>query len=187
MSILSIGSGPLTADPRPPSQAFAFVAADRRADGALRNIAIERGRVRIERRIGGIAMRIGLAVSAYRGVALSLAATGLGGTCYKISLVHRDCDLDVELHAALDDRGIVAEWQRWAVYFALPKLIEREPGRFETADVQLGALTIGPRSKPRRRGALLSKRRGRIHRRRRSPMRRMSRVLTGEREIICYE
>ncbi len=61
------------------AKTFTFEAADRRADGALRRVSVDARRVRIERRIGGIAMQIGLMASAYRGVALSLAATNSGG------------------------------------------------------------------------------------------------------------
>ena len=75
----------------------------------------------------------------------------------------------------------------WAAYFALPKLVEREPGRFETAETQLGAVAIGRGLKLRRRGATLSKRRPAIRLRRRVPPRRPSRLVKNEREIICYE
>jgi hypothetical protein len=169
------------------SRNFAAVASDRRADGAERYVLVERSRVLIERRVRGIAMRIDIATSAYHGIGLSLTPTPSGGTCYKLTLVHRDTDLDVELYAALHDRDILAEWQGWAAYLALPRLLEREPGRFQNAMTQIGATTIGPRQKLRRRGAVLSKRRPRIRMRRRVPGRGPTRVLTGAREIISYE
>jgi hypothetical protein len=169
------------------SKTFTFIAADRRADGALRHVSIDARRVRIERRIGGIAMRIGLMASAYRGVALSLVPTKAGGTGYRVSLVHRDRDLDIELHAALDEADGLAMWRDWATYFALPKLVERAPDCFETAAASLGALTLGPRPKLRRRGATLSKRRPSIRLRRRVPFRHETLVFGGEREIISYE
>jgi hypothetical protein len=187
MSVLHNWSRPQTAVSHEGSGAFVFIAADRRADGAVRNVAIERRQVIIERRVAGIAMRIGIAASAYRGVALSLGSTRSGTTFYRVSLVHRDPDLGVELYAARHDRDVVAEWRAWATYFALPKLVEREPGRFETAEIQLGAVAIGHGLKLRRRGAALSKRRPRIRLRRRVPPRRPSRSVKNEREIICYE
>lgn len=167
MSVLHNGNRPQPADSHQGSRALALVAADRRADGEVRKVAIERRQVTIERRVAGIAMRIGVAASAYRGVALSLGSTRSGATFYRVSLVHRDPDLGVELYTARHDHEVVAEWQAWADYFALPKLIEREPGRFETTGAQLGAVAVGHGPKLRRRGGALSKRRPAIRWRRR--------------------
>ena len=187
MSVLHKGSHPQTAVLHEGQRGLVFVAADRRADGAKRNVSIERRHVLIERRVAGIAMRIGLAASAYRGVALLLDATRSGAAFYRVSLVHRDPDLTVELYAAHHDRDVVAEWQAWAAYFVLPKLVEREPGRFETAEATLGAVAIGRGLRLRRRGAILSKRRPRIRLRRRVPLSYAPRRVKGEREIISYE
>jgi hypothetical protein len=187
MSVLHNRNCPQTADPHDEPRALALVAADRRADGEVRKVAIERRRVTIERRVAGIAMRIGVAASAYRGVALSLDTTRSGATFYRVSLVHRDPDLGVELYTARHDHEVVAEWRAWAGYFALPKLIEREPGRFETAEARLGAVAVGHGPKLRRRGAALSKRRPRIRWRRRVPPRRPPSIVKNEREIIGTE
>ena len=187
MSVLHNRNHPQTADAHDEPQGLALVAADRRADGEVRKIAIERRRVIIERRVAGIAMRIGVAASAYRGVALSLDTTRSGATFYRVSLVHRDPDLGVELYTARHDHEVVAEWRAWASYFALPKLIERAPGRFETAEAQLGAVAIGQGPRLRRRGAALSKRRPRIRWRRCVPPRRQPSLVKKEREIIATE
>ncbi|HWG03659.1 MAG TPA: DUF6101 family protein [Beijerinckiaceae bacterium] len=186
MSDYSLGGGARAAANKE-AKAFTFVTADRRADGALRHVSIDARSVRIERRIGGIAMHIGLMASAYRGVALSLAPTNAGGACYRVRLVHRDRDLDVELATALDEVDGSVLWRDWAAYFALPKLVERAPDRFETMATPLGALTIGPRPAVRRRGAALAKRRPSIRLRRRMPPPRAAQVFGGEREIVSYE
>lgn len=187
MSISNIKSRPQAAVARQEPRAFMLVAVDRRADGAVREVAIARRRVFIARRIAGIDMRIAVATSAYRGVALSLATTAAGASFWRVSLVHRDPDLGVELYSACDDRDVVAEWQAWASYFALPKLIERAAERFEIAETQLGAVMIGHGLKRRRRGAALSKRRPRIRLRRLAPPHRTLNCVKNEREIISYE
>ena len=165
---------------------FARVAADPRADGALRNVSITGRRVEIARRVAGISMRIRIATSAYRGVALSVAAARAGGTCYRVSLVHRDPDLDVELYAALHDRDVFTEWQRWAAYFVLPRLVERGLRRFETIAREFGSIAVAA-PKPRRRGAILSKRRPRMRLKRHVPAPRPIRILPSEAEITSYE
>lgn len=187
MSVLQSENRSRPTVPYTESQAITWVAADRRADGASRKVSIGRAHVLIERKLAGIAMRIGVATSAYRGIALSLGTTRSGASLYRVSLTHRDPDLSVDLYSAQHDRDIVAQWGAWAAYFALPKLVEREPGRFETAEKQLGAVALGKGRKLRRRGATLSKRRPRIGLRRRVPRRPVPQLVQNEREIICYE
>ena len=143
-------------------------ACDARADGSQREVTLARGQILIRRRLNGIDMKVGVPARAYRGVVLSLLQSSSGNAFYRINLWHRDPDLAVTLHEALDDREIVAEWKSWAKYFGLPKFIEREPGQIEGAEQNLGAVALGRGWKIRRRGAALSKRRPRILTRRKT-------------------
>ncbi len=72
-----------------------LVQRDWRADGGSRRVRVTRAGVLITRRFGGVDMRIAVPAPAYRGVALDVAGGGDGAPCYRLSLVHRDRDLDV--------------------------------------------------------------------------------------------
>jgi len=135
---------------------------DARADGGERHVALGSREVLIERSLGGVRMRLRLPTRAYRGVVLSLGEAVSGKVFYRISLWHADPDFTITLEEATDDRDIVAEWKSWAAHFALPKFIERSPGQLEGAETRLGAVAIGAARPSRRRGASISKRRGRL-------------------------
>ena len=141
-------------------------ASDRRADGLQRTVSLSRECVRIDRRVEGIAMRVAVPVTAYRGVALTLDADAAGALHYGLHLLHRDADLSVTLDRASDDADIVADWRLWSRFFRLPALVERQAGLIEEADLNLGGLAIGtaaptrraPRFRPKRRPAFLARR-----------------------------
>ncbi len=135
---------------------------DSRADGGERQVALGRSDVFIERSLSGMRMRVRLSTRAYRGVVLTLGETPAGCPFYRISLWHADRDFSVKLHEAVDDSDIVASWKSWAAYFGLPKFIERAPGELEGAETRLGEIAIGKARVPRRRGAAIAKRRGRL-------------------------
>ena len=135
---------------------FATTAPDARADRNRRDIDISTERVTIRRTLKGIDMRLSLAVSAYRGVALCLRPNCEGRLIYQVRLVHRDSDLSVLLDEAVDDQEIIADWRLWARVLGRPALVEREMGVFEavTADPEAaeraGALTRRKRPLKRR-------------------------------------
>lgn len=163
-------------------------AGDARADGAQREIILARENVLIRRRVSGVDMRVDVPARAYRGVVLSMCETAAGAAFYRISLWHRDPELAVTLQEAADDRDVVADWRSWARFFRLPELVERAPGRIESAQPTLGAVSLGRGAQLRRRGAALSKRRPRLLMRRKpGDLARHRRVIADERVIICYE
>ncbi len=103
-------------------------AADRRADDRRRSVLLSRERVTIDRSYRGIAMRLSVPVSAYRGVCVGVRAGENGGFVYELRLTHRDPDLSVLLDEALDESRIWAEWRASAGFFGLPALVERNDG-----------------------------------------------------------
>lgn len=163
-------------------------AADERADGALRSINLSRDCVRIDRRVGGVAMRVAVPVRAYRGVALTLGADAAGGLTYRLHLLHADRDLSVTLASAKDDLEIVADWRLWSRFFRLPALVERRPGYVEPADILLGGLPVGDAAPTRRPSRSRLKRRS-LFGLRRKPGDLALTALShgGEREIIAQD
>jgi hypothetical protein len=161
---------------------------DRRADGAVREVRLERRSVVISRRFQGIAMQVGVPVSAYRGIVLTLTGDTFGRPLYRLSLRHADADLSVELMQTHADDDIVAEWKYYAAYFCLPKFIERQPGVLEGAEARIGCVGLGRARPQRRRGAAVTSRRPRILSRRK-PGRAVAgaEVHRDERVIVSYE
>jgi hypothetical protein len=155
---------------------------DPRADDAQRRVYVGEGRVVIDRKVEGVAMRLGLRCSAYRGVVLSL--TGAPEAPYfTIRLDHADPELSVILAATVDDAEIVALWRSFAAQTGLPRYLEREPGVLEPAETRLGDVVIGPAPVMRRRGAVALLRRPRFLTRRRMGERRLMKRVACERVL----
>lgn len=164
-----------------------FTSNDARAESGVRQVTLEADRISIQRRYKGVAMRLNVPASAYRGVALLLRPTRSGGTFYQLSLVHADADLSVVLEEAPDDREIVANWTQWSAFFTSPRLVERAPGKFEAMDRQIGGLAQGDKFEPRR-TSLTRQRRGRFLSKRKPGVAARADVrFANEREIVCYE
>ncbi|MBI1868613.1 MAG: hypothetical protein HYS06_10035 [Methylocystis sp.] len=158
---------------------------DPRAEQGRRLVSVGREKVLIARRINGMSMLVSVPVAAYLGVALDVQPTG-GGARYRLSLAHRDPDLDVVLTETLDDAAVSADWRYWASYLDLPRLAGKH-GAFATLDPRIGAV-VARGVLARRRNGALSKRRPRFLTRRKSgDPTRMAAVFEGEREIVCYE
>ncbi len=134
----------------------------------MREIVLSPHEIIIRRSVNGVEMRIAVPTRAYRGVVLALESTASGAAVYRVDLSHHDADLTIRLQEALDDSDIVADWKDWSRFFAVPKFIEREPGRLEGTEERLGAVALGRCGKLRRRGATLSKRRPRAPLRRKA-------------------
>ena len=161
---------------------FSTVAADPRADRGRREIDVSADRVTIRRRLKGIDMRLSLAVSAYKGVALCLHPVD-GRLTYQVRLVHRDSDLSVLLDEAPDDADIIADWRLWARVLGRPALVEREIGTFELASADPEAVERSGALARRKRPL---KRRPRILSRRKEGHWRSERTIhASEREIIA--
>lgn len=160
-----------------------FVQRDRRADGGARRVRVTRSDILIARRFSGVEMMIAVPVPAYRGVALDVTEGRDGAPCYRLSLAHRDADLDVLLTETQDGGSAAAEWKRWAAWLGLPR-VTFEDGEFAAVDVA----SISQISVVRRRNATVAKRRPRfLSRRKTGDAARAQGVFAGEREIICYE
>ncbi len=108
--------------------AESFQAGDSRSDDRRRSVLLSRDRITIDRSYHGIAMRLCVPVSAYRGVCVGVRAGENGGFVYELRLAHRDPDLSVLLAETQDESLIWAEWRASARFFGLPALIERNDG-----------------------------------------------------------
>ena len=148
-------------------------------------MAVGTEQVTIRRRVQGIDMRLSLAVSAYRGVALCLAPLAGGELIYQVRLVHRDSDLSIVLDEAQTDHDIIADWRLWARVLGLPALVERSLGHYEPAE---GGRAEGPSiSAPPRRKRLLKRRPRVLANRKPGDLGRMAAVHADEREIIARD
>lgn len=173
---------------RPLAGAFAPAAApvvaylpDPRADGRRRRVEFSPARILIERSVCGVAMRLNLAPSAYRGVALGVVVED-GLPAYEVSLVHADPELSARLALADRESDALAALAGWAAWFALPQLVEGTDG-------VLAPLAGPDHERPARRRVDLAQRRRPRFLRRRKPgdLARMACRRHGEREIVSYE
>ncbi|MDO9442575.1 MAG: DUF6101 family protein [Beijerinckiaceae bacterium] len=160
-----------------------FTAVDPRADGAVRHIAFQDGRVLIARRVRGVAMRLDIPCASFRGVVLAME--GEDDPVFTIRLDHADPDLSVVVHEAGDDCDVIAQWRAWSTLTGLPKYLERQDGVLVDADIEIGGIYPGKPPAPRRRGAIAVKRRPRFLTRRRMGDRRRMIMLPPCREIIA--
>jgi hypothetical protein len=161
-----------------------LVQRDWRADGGKRRVRVTRDDILISRRFHGMEMMISVPVPAYAGVALDVVEGPDGGPAYRLSLAHRDGDLDVVLAETRDSGAAVADWKYWASYLGLPRLAEEADGELTPVD----RTTATPIAFPRRGASALRTRRPRfLTRRKPGAPARMAEVFAGEREIICYE
>jgi hypothetical protein len=163
-------------------RATRVVGFDPRADGAQRLVCVRDGKVIIDRQVDGVAMRLELACSAYRGIVLALTGTADAPT-FVLRLDHADPELSVTLQETADDSEIVADWRAYAATMGLPRFLEREPGVVEAAETLLGAIAIGPAPLMRRRGAVALRRRPRFLTRRRMGERRLMKTVACGQEL----
>lgn len=159
-----------------------FTQPDPRADDAQRRVFVGEGRVVIDRKVEGVAMRLGLQCSAYRGVVLTLAGAP-DEPRFIIRLDHADAELSVILAETADDAEIVALWRGYAAQTGLPRFLERESGVLEPTETRLGDVVIGPAPVMRRRGAAALLRRPRFLMRRRMGERKLMKRVACERVL----
>ena len=170
------------------AQATTLIAApDRRAEAGTRHVAIRRDRIVIARRLLNISMKIAVAASAYRGVALAVVERAQGEAVYVVDLTHADPDLCVRLAESGSDGAAIRAWRKWTAFFGLPPLVEREAG-------VLAPVTEGAATREAAGAHLRRKRQSMRQRRSRFAMRRKmgraaaaSRALYQEREIIARD
>lgn len=107
-----------------------FTAPDASTDDGVRLVLLDRSRVLVTRRRAGVAMRVAVPVSAYRGIVARVAATPAadGRERLQVVMVHADHDLDIVLHDAACDSEVVAAWRNWGAVLGLPLLFERADG-----------------------------------------------------------
>lgn len=173
----------LSASPRqPPAVREPLVAflPDPRADGRRRRVELSPGRILIERSVSGVAMKVQLAPSAYRGVGVGVVVED-GTPCYEIALVHADEELGARLALAQTEAEAMATLDVWANWFGLPRLIEDASGEYVALD---HVIPTPPRRRP---AATLARRPRFLRRRKPGALARMATSFAGAREIICYE
>jgi hypothetical protein len=164
-------------------EAEVLVQRDWRADGGVRRVRVTRSDILISRRFNGMDMMIAVPAPAYYGVALEVAEGRDGAPCYRLTLAHRDRDLDVVLAETQDSGDAAADWKYWANWLGLPRL-SAEDGKLAKVD----AAKASPIAIPRRGASSLRQRRPRFLTRRKTGVAgRMAEIFAGEREIICYE
>ena len=150
-----------------------FTARDAVADGQVRHIEIDQGRMRVRRQVRGMTISVNVPVTAFLGVAVRRETDATA-----IRLEHRDPALSTTLCAAAEDA--MSEGQAWADALGLPLLVD-EDSRF----AWLGALKVGAVGPRRRRRNAIKRRRSTMALRRRAcPSQEMA-VIRGEREIIA--
>jgi hypothetical protein len=142
--------------------------------------------VTIKRRVQGMKMHLSVPVKNYVGVVIACEERP-EGVLYRISLAHRDPELCVTLKEARDQSSILEAWRHWAAFFAMPTLVERAVGQWETAAPPSSSAMTGLPALPRRPAASSAQIPRRPARHRKSGPTRPAAVFRGEREIICYE
>lgn len=156
---------------------------DSRADHAAREVELLPETIRIMRSVQSVAMKLSVPSESFDGVALRLTQGEGLRFFYEVTLIHRDPDLCVPLLTVEDQIDGEREWREWARFFDLPALVEREPGLFVDPDFRLPELAA-----PRRRGRLLTERRGAFPlRRKQGHAARMATRFSNERVIIGAE
>ena len=144
-------------------------AVDPRADGASRTVHLSATAVTIERAFQGVRMRLGVPVSAYRDLVMSLRASSGQAT---LKLRHSDSDLDVVIGSG-DAIEVAKAARAWSAFVGKAVAIE-------DAGINIG------RPHARQRKRVKAARRSRFARNRKSGLvDRMSVSFAGEREIIA--
>jgi hypothetical protein len=154
-----------------------FAAPDRGADGGQRSIDLSTSRVVIRRTASGARMKLQLAVSAYRGVAVRIREAGPAqAEKVEVVLVHADPG---------DTSDVVAEWQRWGTALAMPLLITHPDGSLREAVSRMGGVLLGKTGPRRRRRSALRARRPQALMRRKPGRSPLGQPVHCEREIIA--
>ena len=161
------------------SETLTWEAPDPRADGRRRGISMSRSLVVIARKREGVAMRITIRPTMFRGVLLRLCR-GDNGVAYEVKLVHADPDLSIALASMADAAEAERAWKAWARFVGARALVERVEGEYE--EVRLGRAPEGTFARRRARGA--GARRPRFLVRRKAGRRELMAVVEKTRELF---
>jgi hypothetical protein len=131
----------------------------------VRHVEIDRERIVLRRAVRGMAMKIRMPVSAFRGVSLQLQTQS---AALAVVLQHDDEALNVPLLVADDDNEAVVTWKAWGRVLGLPLLVAEQSGECREITKRLGAVGIGKVAQRRRRRSAIKRRRPSILMRRRA-------------------
>ncbi len=164
-----------------------YPAKDQGADGQVRQVELHREHVVLRRAVRGMRMKVGVPVSAFRGIALRLApAVGEQPAAVTLTLDHNDDALCIPLYAASDSDNVSAIWKAWGRVLGLPLLVAESDGAVREVLERLGAVALDDAQPRRRRRSVLKRRRPSILLRRKAGRRiDGANVHRGEREIIA--
>ncbi len=164
-----------------------YPAKDQGADGQVRQVELHREHVVLRRAVRGMRMKVGVPVSAFRGIALRLeAADGEQPAAVTLTLDHNDDALSIPLYAASDSDNVAAIWKAWGRVLGLPLLVAENDGALREVFARLGAVALDDAAPRRRRRSVLKRRRPSILMRRKAGRRiDGASVHRGEREIIA--
>lgn len=132
-----------------------------RAGTTPQTAVVSPDRVTIRRMTGaGAPLYVGVPLSAYRGVLLSVRSEG-GSERISLKLHHPNDELAVPLFEADDMDDVVADWQAWGRMLARPLLIEQADGAIAEPYERLGSLVV-KRPRARRANRFFAERRPRM-------------------------
>jgi hypothetical protein len=166
-----------------------YAARDNGADGGIRDIELDRERVMFRREVRGIAMKIGVNIREFVGIALrTLPPEGEEPAAVAVMLEHRDNGLSVPLFVAAEGDDAMAQWKSWGRVLGVPLLVAEADGALREPFRRIGRLAVGKTAPRRRRRAAIKWRRPSILMRRK-PGRPSAEpnVHRGEREIIARD
>jgi len=164
-----------------------YAARDSGADGQVRDIELDRERVVLKRAVAGIAMKVGVPVHEFSGVAMrTLPAEGEEPAAVAIMLEHRDIGLTVPLFVATEGGDALAQWKSWSRVLGVPLLVADGDGNLREPFRRIGRLAVGkPAPRRRRRAAVKWRRPSILMRRKPGRPSATPTVHRGEREIIA--
>jgi hypothetical protein len=149
------------------------------------SVYLDRAGVIVKRRLSGLPLTLSLPIRAYDGVGIRVTPGDGGALVASVELLHADPALTLPLTVTRDMEDAAFDWQSWSEELSLPMLLIEPDGSWSPVD-RPAAVPVG-KPVPRRRTGQLSKRRPRFLVRRKTGHKGYLPVLTGWREIICYE
>jgi hypothetical protein len=167
-----------------------YSAQDGSADGQVRNIELDRDRVILRRAVRGIAMKIGVPVTEFRGVALRILPPESGQpAAAAVMLEHKDSALSVPLFITAENgTEAVAKWKIWGRVLSVPLLVPDDDGALREPFPRTGTTNHGRSSARRRRRAAIRWRRPAMAMRRKpGRLATTAAVYRGEREIFARD
>jgi len=164
-----------------------FAARDSGADGKIRQIELDRERVTLRREVRGMRMKVGVPISAFRGVSMRvLPPQDEAAAAVIVTLEHRDINLSVPLLIACEGGNAVASWKAWGRVLGLPLLVADSDGSLREPNPRIGRVALGrPGSRRRRRAAIRWRRPSILMRRKPGRVAAQVRIYRDEHEIIA--